>query len=619
MKILSNYKNINDLKKLDNKQLNILANEIREYLILLSNKKEIHLSSNLGIVELTIAILLEFDLLNDKVLYDTGHQTYVHKMLTDRLNRIETIRDTNGLSGLMDMNESKYDHYSPGHSGNIISVLDGMYSKDKFSNKHNKLKQYFNKKYYVCVIGDSAINNGISLEALNDVSYSHDPLIIIINDNGMGISKSVGNIAKLINEMKLTKNFFKVEKLFRKMLKFSKSYYFIEKVYHTMESIFKDKNFFENLNFKYIGPVDGHNIDKLRLALEKAKWFSHQGPIIVHVKTLKGKGNKFAENDQVGEYHSKTLNKKSTFGKISYENLSKKLKNDKSIRILNPAMNIGSGFNQMLIDKIPEYEDTGISEEHTISKASGMALVGLNVYCLFYSTFLQRSYDQLLHDCSRLNLNIKILLDRSDISGGDGPSHHGIFDVGYLKSIPNVEIMCPRNYEQLNYLIDYTYYNKSNKIQVIRYPKSVYVENSIPSQLKNFYEFEHLIDKPNNKCVIISYGPYIDKIYNSIIDNNLEIDLINAVWLTYYNQEELEKIFNKYSYILIYERIFGSFGLFHDFLHFKNRRNLSNKIELMSFNDFVGNGVNSDLDILNKMDIENILIILKENNYGKKD
>lgn len=612
MKILENYKDINDLKKLNKNELDILSKEIREYLISLSNKKEIHLSSNLGIVELTIAILLEFDLLNDKVLYDTGHQTYVHKMLTDRLSKIETIRDTNGISGLMDINESKYDHYSPGHSGNIISVLDGMYSVDKFNNKHNTHKEFFNKKYYVCVIGDSAINNGLSLEALNDVAFSQDPLIIIINDNGMGISKSVGNISKLINNMKLTKNFFNIEKFFRKIFKFTKSYYLVEKIYHWFESILKDKNFFENLNFKYIGPIDGHNISKLRLAMEKAKWYSHQGPIIVHIKTKKGKGNNLAENDKIGEYHSNSLSKKTTFGSVAYENLNKKIKFDKNIRILNPAMNVGSGFNKMLLENVKQYEDLGISEEHTISKASGMALNGLNVYCLFYSTFLQRSYDQLLHDCSRLNLNIKILLDRSDISGGDGPSHHGIFDIGYLKSIPNVEIMSPRNYEQLNFLIDYTYNNKSNSIQVIRYPKSMVIDKSLNNLISKPYQFEYMIDK-NNKTLIISYGPYIDKIYNEIITNDLKYDLINTVWITHFDKNQIPNIFKKYSSILVYERIFGESGIYHDLIKYKNDNNCTSKIYLMSFSNFVGNGKNDDLDKLNKMDVDSIFKFLKEN------
>lgn len=618
MKILDNYKDINDLKKIDKDQLNILAKEIREYLLSLSNSKEIHLSSNLGIVELTIAILLEFNLLNDKVLYDTGHQTYVHKILTDRIKRIDSIRDTNGLAGLMDMKESPYDHYSPGHSGNIISVLDGMYSVDKLTNKHNSNKQYFNKRYYVAIIGDSAINNGVSLEALNDVAFSQDPLIIIINDNGMGISKSVGNLSKLINNMKLTNNFFNIEKFFRKIFKFTKSYYFVERIYHAFESIFKDKNIFENMNFKYLGPIDGNNISKIRLALQKAKWYSHQGPVIVHVKTIKGKGNCLAEKDKIGEYHSKSLSNNMTFGLIAYQNLNQKIKTDKKLRILNPAMNIGSGFNQMLLDQNPQYEDTGITEEHTISKASGMVLNGLNVYCLFYSTFLQRSYDQLLHDCSRLNLNIKILLDRSDISGGDGPSHHGIFDVGYLKSIPNVEIMCPRNYQQLNYLIDYTYFHPSNKIQVIRYPKTTFVSNYVSNQLKGYQKFEYLINN-KNEVAIITYGPYIDKIYNHIISHNLKYDLINIVWLTNYDYEEIIKLCQNYSHIFVYERIFGDLGFFHDLIKTKNKLNLNTKIHLKSYSNFVGNGKNDDLDKINNMDVDSIFQFIKEKMHAKEN
>ena len=578
MKILDKYQNINDLKKMNLKQLNALAIELREYLINLAKQKEIHLSSNLGIVELTISSLLEFDLLNDKLIYDTGHQTYIHKMLTDRLATINTIRDTNGVCGLLNMDESPYDHYSPGHSGNALSVLSGMYS----INKTQK-----NNKYYVAIIGDSAFNNGLSLEALSDIGFNHYPLIIIVNDNGMSISKSTGIFSKLFNEVKLNKS------------------NFIKKI--------NIKNIFKKLNFKYIGPIDGHNIVKIRNGLKKAKTLvNNSTPVIVHIKTIKGKGNLNIENDSVGYYHSSTLTKKLSFGEIAYQNLNQKIKYDKNIRILNPAMNIGSGFDQMWINKLIQYEDLGINEEHVIAKSGGMSLSNLNVYCLFYSTFLQRSYDQLLHDISRLNLNIKILLDRSDISGGDGDSHHGIFDVGYLKSIPNVEIMSPRNFDQLNQLIDYTYNYDSTKIQIIRYPKSPYINNLNIENKLSIQCFEQMIINKNSTILILTHGPYADVIYNHIKINKCNVDLICATWITNYKDSELQFICNKYKYIIVYERIYGDFGLYHDLCKYINENNLNIKLIPMNYKGFVGHGKNSDLDKINHLDIDAIDKNIKE-------
>ena len=610
MKILDSYQNIDNLKKLNQKELKTLSHEIRDFLIELSKTKEIHLSSNLGIVETTIAILMEFNLLNDVVLYDTGHQTYVHKILTDRKDRIYSIREDNGLSGLLDMNESKYDHYSPGHSGNAISVLQGMYQKIADSNKNPNRLEFYNSKFHVVVVGDSAITNGVSFEALNDVGNSKDPLIIVVNDNGMGISKSVGTFAKSLNNIKTSASFFSVEKLTRKIFKFSKTYYSIYKFYKHLETRIVKPNIFQNLGFEYVGPVDGHNIKKLRRAFQKAKWYSHQGPVILHVKTNKGKGYDLAESDYIGSYHSNVLKSKPTFGQIAYENLNKKIQNDENLRILNPAMNLGTGFNEMLLRNERHYQDTGINEEHTVSKSSGMALKHLKVYNIFYSSFLQRSYDQLLHDISRFNLNVTFLIDRADLSGGDGPSHHGIFDVGYLKSIPNTTIVSPRNFKQLDQLIDLSYSNNEG-IFAIRYPKSPFTlqthhdDYSIKPRTWEKMLFNY------NKVVVITHGPYADIIYNEIIKLDLNVDLVCATYINNYDDSEIKELFDNHQTIICYERIYSNTGLLTDLYEYKSNTNSSNKIIGLNYKDFVGSGSTNYLDKKTQMDINHLIDAIK--------
>ena len=611
MKILDSYKDINDLSKLSPKELKTLSKEIRDFLIELSKQKEIHLSSNLGIVETTIAILLEFNLLNDIVLYDTGHQTYVHKILTDRKDKIKTIREDGGLSGLLDMYESKYDHYSPGHSGNAISVLQGMYQKIADSNKNPNKQEFYNKKHHVVVVGDSAITNGVSFEALNDVGNSNDPLIIVVNDNGMSISKAVGTFANSLNNIKTSASFFNIEKMTRKMFKFTKTYYSIYKFYKHLETRIVKPNIFQNLGFEYVGPIDGHDIKKLRRAFQKAKWYSKQGPVILHVKTNKGKGYDVAESDYIGNYHSNVLKSKPTFGNIAYENLSQKIQVDENLRILNPAMNLGTGFNEMLLRHEKHYQDTGINEEHTVSKSSGMAIEKLKVYNIFYSSFLQRSYDQLIHDIARFNLNVTFLIDRADLSGGDGPSHHGIFDVGYLKSIPNTTITSPRNFNQLSQLIDLSYANNEG-IFAIRYPKCPFtLQTSNEDYVIKPNSWETVL-KQNSKIVILSHGPYIDVIVNEIKNQNLNVDVVCATYITNYHESEIQSLFENYNLIICYERIYSNTGLLADLYEYKSQHDYHTKIIGLNYKDFVGSGSTKQLDLNAKMDVSNIIEVIKK-------
>lgn len=555
MAILEKIKSYEDFKKIRKNELSILASELRQALINLSLSNEIHLSSNLGIVELTLALSYYFDLDKTKIIYDTGHQGYIHKMITGRYDKINQIRKDNGLAGLLEMQESKYDYYSPGHSGNTLSIGAGynIASNQKIIN----------------VIGDSSFATGIALEAINFISYKNIKNIIVINDNNMSISPATGALSKLFSNKK------------------------------------KTKQVFENLGYKYIGFVDGHNFNKLFKAIRLADKVSEHKAVILHVKTIKGYGYEKTQNDKIGIYHSNSLKHSESFGSIAFNFLNNKLKNNSDLYILNPAMAIGTGFNELLVNKNKYYIDTGICEQHTLSLASGIAIQKKKVYCIYYSSFLQRAYDQLLHDVSRLNLNLTILLDRSDLSGGDGSSHHGIFDVPYLKTFPNTTITSFRNQKQFELLLDYSYHY-NNGLFVIRYPKSEFA-SSIPCVNFDINQHEWEFIKLGNKTniAIITYGPYVNKILNFIIENNLNIDVINAIFITNYSLDSMKKLL-QYDYIICYERIFSKLGLYSDVLNFNNKWNLNKKIYSMCYKDIPKNGSTNNLDKQYNMDLDSI-------------
>ena len=642
--LLDSINSYEDFKKINVKLLPQLATEIRLFIIDLSKKKNIHLGSNLGIVETTIALSKEFDLDKDILFYDTGHQSYVHKILTGRKNLMHTIRDTNGLSGMQNMNESKYDHYSGGHSGNSLSIAAGfletiMFEQNKIKNKWNTLINNFlriendkkkikklnklktsleiNEQYVVPIIGDSAIANGMACEALSDISFRDARPIIILNDNGMSISKSVGSIPLLISKLKTNKLLSFIEKFLYLILwnsKFGKSIYkTLYRSFHGIGKLLFGSNIFTSLGYQYIGPIDGHNIKKLLIAIKKAKWYQKFQPVVLHIKTEKGKGLENNKNDLIGLNHSSTLEDKTSkvTGEYLCDHLCAWASFDEKIYVINPAMTFNSGFLKFSQIYKNRYLDVGISEEHAISMASGMSIKNLKPIVIIYSSFLQRAYDQLLHDYARLNLPLILLVDRAEISGGDGNSHHGIFDVGFLKTFPNTIITNPSNIIETKLLIDFAIKNNKDKIFVIRYPKKLpYIEmndllikefqHALENKIWKFYE-----TKKNNKHVIVTYGKWVNIFLNLIKENNLDIDVINAVYINNYDQKIIQNIFDKYKNICVFEEIYGNLGLANDFLKANNK----NKLLIKNFKNFPGSGKNDDIYDINNL---NPLSVIKE-------
>ena len=554
-KILNNEFTIEVFNKLNPDELIILSNEIRTFLINLSSEKDIHLSSNLGIVELSIALLKSFNIDKDKILYDTGHQTYVHKMITNRFNRIKTIRDHNGLAGLMNMDESKYDHYSPGHSGNILAISQGYRIES-------------NLNHIVAVVGDGALNNGLCYESMNDIGFRKDKIIMILNDNEMSISENVGNLS------------------------------IIAKDEHKM------KNYFNALGFEYLRIEDGHNIDKLIKIFNNAKEISKTSPVCVHVKTTKGKGHDLSEIDKIGKYHSTSKTRDQSFSKKLTNNIIDLMKKDKDIFVINPAMGFSSDCYKIHDEYPQRYFDVGICEEHAVAKAGALSLVNKKPILFFYSTFLQRTYDQLIHDVSRLKLNITILLDRSDISGSEGDSHHGIYDISFLKTINNTNIVSGRNFVQNEQLLNLSLDNK-NEIFIIRFPKKPFDEKTFNENYiiqNNKWEF---IENFESETIIVSYGPYLDLIHNEIM-GQYKVNLANAIFINKYDESEIDYVLLKYKNILIYERINNKNTLSDDFMIRAFKLKSNNNIISMSYKKDVGFGNNNELDREQNMDINSI-------------
>lgn len=570
------------LKDASFKDLNELCKSIRKEIFDLSDTKKIHLSSNLGIVELSVMLLKHFPDTKNKIFYDTGHQSYAHKMLTNRFSCIKTIRDFNGLSGFQCDEESDYDFYSSGHSGNSLSIAQG------FIESNSEIK-------VTTVIGDASLSNGLAFEALNNIGFNKSKMLIIINDNGMSISKSVGGLSVSLNKMNY-KNFF------YSFIKNSSTNKQIE-LLTKFEKKLNKNNFFTYLGFYYIGKVDGHNLKSLDKAISKGKFYSNFFPTVIHIKTIKGKGNEeFESNDP--KYHSfikSTSDEKETFSDIASNYLAKKILKDKNIKIISPSMTYSSSLYKIEREFPYNCEDVGISEEHSVSKAAGIKLANKKVVVSIYSTFMQRSYDQILNDVCRKSLSVLFLVDRADLSYGDGDTHHGIYDVGMIKSIPNTIICSPSSKSELEQLIDIGL-NNNEKAIFIRY------SNEIPfgsNELKIKYGEWRYLKNNNASICIISYGNWISKIYDEY--SNTKVDIINAIFIHGFNEKKVLDMIKKYKKIIFYERIYKSGTLYSSVTELLNKNNLKIKCELICFeNNNIGFGNSQSLNSKNNMLVQEI-------------
>lgn len=474
MSVLDKVNSPKDLKQLSDEELDELCAEIRELLINTVSKTGGHLASNLGVVELTVAIHKVFNSPVDQIVFDVGHQCYTHKILTGRKEQFCTLRTENGISGFTRPNESEHDIFSSGHSSVSVSQAIGLAKAKQIKNEKGKV---------VAIIGDGALTGGLAYEALNNcASDNHSNLIVILNDNKMSISQNVGSMAKHLTNVRTSKRYATFKSKVRKAI------FHIPKIGNQLNrfltavngalrrKIYHNATFFEDLGFRYYGPIDGHDIDALVAALETAK--AHNHSVLVHVNTVKGKGYNPAEKNPtqfhgIGQFDVETGEPKSsgetfssTFGKIVCDLAS----HDSRICCITAAMAEGTGLSQFRKEYPKRFFDVGIAEQHAVTFASGLARNGMIPIFAVYSTFLQRSYDQLIHDVAMQGLKVVFGIDRAGFVGEDGESHQGVFDTAYLNSVPDLTIYAPSDYEEMALMFVKGIYRDKGAVAV-RYPR----------------------------------------------------------------------------------------------------------------------------------------------------
>lgn len=535
------------LKTLSEAELNSLCDDIRNEIIRATKLNGGHLSSNLGVVELTVALHKHYDFRKDKLFFDVGHQCYAHKILTGR--SLDNLRQKNGVSGFPKIKESSYDHFEGGHSSNSISnALGYAVSRDLNDDKYE----------IVCVIGDASISNGLAFEALNDNRIRNHKMIIILNDNGMSISKNVGNISKLFSMISTSGLYNKSKSAYKRIsskTKFGKKFYEIMYSFkNAIKRIFIRGNFFVDLGFSYIGVVDGHNIKKMEKAFKRAD--KSLKSTVIHVKTIKGLGYKNAEQDEVGIYHGVSPEKidktilGTSWSKLYADLFTEIVKYDEKVVLISPATLVGSRFDEISRVMPNRVFDVGIAEEHAVSYAAGFSLNGYKPYVSIYSTFLQRAFDEVSHDIARMNLSATLLIDRCGLSDRDGDTHQGIFDESVLFSIPNTSICMASNASEARRLMDLS--KQKHDVLCIRYPKNNVNNEDGSTCTFNSGDWKQLIS--NNKKLIISFGPVINEIYSVLKNNNYGYDLINAIYQKPLNLGFIENFVGKYEEIIIFNQ-----------------------------------------------------------------
>ncbi len=561
-KYLENLISPEDLKKLNINELNLLSSEIRDYMIKTVSKNGGHLSSNLGVVELSIALHKSFDSPKDKFVWDVGHQIYAHKLLTGRFKEFSTLRTENGISGFCAPNESEHDIFYSGHSSTSISAALGIAEANKRLGK---------KDYTIAVIGDGALTGGMAYEALNNAGRSETRLIVILNDNEMSISENVGSMARYLAIVRSKPEYNKLkvrtEKTLNKIpLVGSKIAYVVSKIKTNIKNSMYESTFFEDLGFNYMGPIDGHNIEHLCEALDSAKLSDE--PVLLHISTTKGKGYDFAEKSpsvyhgiskfdvDSGEYIENKTNFSNEFGKKLCELAEK---NDK-ICTITAAMSLGTGLKEFSEKFSDRFYDVGIAEQHAVTFASGLAKGGMIPIFAVYSTFLQRAYDQLVHDGTLQKQKVIIGLDRAGFVGEDGVTHQGLLDVSFLNSIPDVTVYSPYTYKRLHFDLENAVKNASN-LTVIRYPRGN--EYNIPQGItlsnNDFDYFEN-----EKKLLIISYGRISVNVLNAVEKLKKNDIMVSVLLLNKIKpiDDKVVEIAKKYQTIFFYEETVksGSIG-----------------------------------------------------------
>ena len=556
-----------DIKKLSIDELKILSNEVREELIDAVSVTGGHLGAGLGVIELTIALHYIFDTPNDKLIWDVGHQTYPHKILTGRKDKIRTVRQGNGLSGFTKRAESEYDPFGAAHSSTSISSALGIAVANKLLNKSNEV---------VAVIGDGAISAGMAYEAMNNAGDSKTKMIVVLNDNDMSISKPVGAMRSYLAKLLSGKLYFSFREILKLIISsFSKRFSAkAGKAEDFLRSAVTGGTLFNSLGFSYVGPIDGHDLDALIPVLKNAKESKHDGPIMIHIKTEKGKGYSFAEeasdryhgvskfNIQTGIQEKTKINTPS-YTKVFANTLVKHAEKDSKIVGITAAMTSGTGMD-IFGEKFPtRMFDVGIAEQHAVTFAAGLATEGFKPYAAIYSTFLQRAYDQVVHDVAIQNLPVRFAIDRAGLVGADGPTHAGSFDITYLSTLPNFVVMAASDESELVKMIN-TSVDINDKPSAFRYPRGTGVGVELPSIDEKLEIGKGRIIQEGKKLAIINFGARLKECLNASVNlkkKGINISIADARFAKPLDEKLIWQLATNHEAIItIEEGSIGGFG-----------------------------------------------------------
>lgn len=587
---LRSIRNPEFLKKISIRECNELAKEVRSFLIDNVSKTGGHLSSNLGVVELTIAIHKVFDSPKDKIIFDVGHQSYVHKILTGRADRFATLRQFDGLSGFNKRSESEHDVWEAGHSSTSLSAALGM----------AVVRDLDKQDYHIVpLIGDGSIINGMAFEALNHIGELGKNVIIIFNDNNMSISKNVGAMSSAFARLRASKPYNTLKQDVKDVLKTNVVGNTVLKgmtaFRDTIKSHIVDSSIFGELGIEYLGPVDGHSIKELIRALETAK--KHQGPIVIHVITQKGKGYPHSESDRDGSWHGVNQFDPDTgilsnnlppshasWSSVYSETLIRLAKENKTITAITPAMIGGSKlekFFQLFKDRS---FDTGIAEEHAVTFAAAMAMQGYRPFLSMYSTFLQRGYDQINHDICRMDLPVVIGIDRAGLVGEDGDTHHGVFDISILRPLPNLIIASAKDADEAQDLL-FTAFSQQHPF-AIRFPRgSAAYQAKETLELIAVGQWEAINKNHESKAVIISYGPDVDRLIQKVTVNAMPVVVINARFIKPLDEKMIQEIVSWTLPVFVYQPDIEIGGLASAILEFCARHHLNINLTSVGLKD----------------------------------
>ncbi len=550
-----------DIKKLSSEELEILASEVRELIVETVKKTGGHLASSLGVVELTIALLRIFSPPKDEVVWDVGHQSYPYKILTDRRERFHTLRQYGGISGFPSVKESPYDAFGTGHSSTSISAALGIKLGKKLKGEEG---------HVIAVIGDGALTAGEAYEGLNNAGQIGEDLIVILNDNEMSISKNIGAISNYLTKISTGETLRRAKERLENVTK----KIFGEKVYKGLKRVedllvkglFPPGMLFEELGFRYVGPIDGHDIETLTVTLKNVS--KMKGPTLVHVLTKKGKGYQPAE-EQPDKFHgvspAVTSERKviPTYTQIFSQTLLEIAERDKDVVAITAAMPSGTGLDRFR-ERFPErYFDVGIAEQHAVTFAAGLAKKGLKPIVAIYSTFLQRAYDQIVHDVALQELPVVFAVDRAGLVGEDGATHHGVFDLAYLRHIPNLVVAAPKDEEELRHLLFTAV--RSGKPFAVRYPRGKGYGIPLREPLKEIPLGSWEILKEGKDVAILATGWTVHQAMKAaefLEEKGVKATVVNARFIKPLDEEVLSEVIKTHEFIFTVEEntVVGGFG-----------------------------------------------------------